>query len=181
MEALEAQEPVIGLLSPSQIYKRLIAEQILANSPWTIAQQQTHCSYQSENKRRQGYSGDSADSAAADYHHRRVCWVFVILQVCRPSSCLFVDNVFLPGTITPPDLYHTFEHALHLSLAVTANVFTHTVAGPQCFLHTDALAAETMHVTKDNCLCIFPHVCTLLSLTSNGLDSSGSCGPINRN
>lgn len=84
-----------------------------------------------------------------------------------------------------PDLERTFEHAFHLSLPIAVHAFTHTDGDPQGFLRhttsTDALAAETTRITKDNCLCIFPHVCSLLSLTSIGLDSSGSFRTINRN
>lgn len=36
-------------------------------------------------------------------------------------------------------------------------------------MSTDALVAGAMHIAEDNCLCIFPHVRSLLSLTSSVL------------
>lgn len=84
-------------------------------------------------------------------------------SVCAPPSR--VEDATLPVTMAPPDLFHTFKHTFHLrpvSLHITLNGFTLAAADPRCFLqHTmsvDALAAATVHITKDNCLCIFPRV-----------------------
>lgn len=91
----------------------------------------------------------------------------LVLRTETPSVCdsASVEDATLPVTTAPPDLFHTFEQTFHLrpvSLHITLNGFTHAAADPRCFLqHTmsaDALAAATVHITKDNCLCIFPHV-----------------------
>ncbi len=153
-------------------------------------------------KKRQGFTSYSADNADDDYYHKLVCCcaalihtrcvyvcvcVCVCVQVCNSSPCLFVwkkATTYNNDTRLILQLHAYFSPST-LALCITLMYSCTQPLISQCFLQhtmsTDALVVGPMHITEDNCLCIFPHVCSLLSLASSGLVSSASCRTINRN
>lgn len=60
---------------------------------------------------------------------------------------------------------HLYAHFSPSALLAATSQLIYSCTQLQCFLQhtmsTDALVAGTMHITEDNCLCIFPHVRSL--------------------
>lgn len=115
MEALQAQEPIIGLLSLSQW---AVVNLKPADSRADIGRlSMNNCTARATlslsvwKKNRQGFTSYSAVTAVDDYHK-------LVTERMLPSKCatnpffVFAKNATLV-TILWPDLYHTSVHTFH--------------------------------------------------------------------